>query len=345
MAVAQHTGGNARLLWLGLVLAACSGQEPRTGLASMREVPEIGWRIIEVLDFNGDGFGDALWSDPDTGRIEVTLLRGTHLFELGPPIPGPEGAGWAGVSGAEFDVDGIGDVCWFSPVAKAAAVWLMNGTQVDKRGRDLPGPPGEGWTVAYTGDFDGDGLDDILWHDAARGLALVWLMHGTCPKRKGPEIPAPSGDGWIVPSTGDFNRDGMADVLWYDTISHRIQVWLMAGVRILEQGPEIPGPPGGNWTAITSADFDGDGLQDVIWNDADTNRMAVWLMEGTHVRSVGPDIPGPAGEGWSVGSAGDIDGDRKADVVWQNRRTARQMVWTMFGTHVAVRGAELPAPD
>jgi hypothetical protein len=46
-----------------------------------------------------------------------------------------------------------------------------------------------------------------------------------------------------------------------------------------------------------------------------------------------------------VGSAGDTNGDLLADVVWQNRQTARQMVWTMRGTQVAVRGAELPAPD
>src|SRR5262249_31940129 len=155
----------------------------------------------------------------------------------------------------------------FSPAAKAAAVWLMNGTEVDARGPDIPAPSGEGWFVAHTGDFDGDGLDDLVWHDAVHDRSLVSLMRGTCPKRTGLEIPAPSGEGWVSPGTGDFNGDGMYDILWYDTITHRIQVWLMAGDRLLERGPEIPAPPG-EWIAITSADFDGDGLQDVIWNDA-----------------------------------------------------------------------------
>jgi hypothetical protein len=329
---------------LALVFAACSDTESHTGRAAQPDVPETGWRIIEVIDFNGDGFGDTLWSDPDTGRIQVSLLRGTRLLELGPALPGPEGAGWAGVSGAEFDVDGLADVCWFNPASKQAAIWLMSGTRVDERGRALPGPAGDGWAVAYTGDFDGDGLDDLLWYDATRSRALVWLMRGTCPKTVGPVLPGPGGDGWTVPSTGEFNRDGMADVLWYNTITHRIAVWLMAGAEPLERGPEIPGPPGGDWIAVTAADFDGDGISDVIWNDLASNRMAIWRMEGTHVQEVGPDVPGPAGAGWSLGSAGDTTADGMADVVWQNRRTARQMVWAMRGFEVVSRGPELPGP-
>jgi hypothetical protein len=34
------------------------------------------------------------------------------------------------------------------------------------------------WSVAETGDFNGDGKSDILWRDTAGDLA-VWLMNGT----------------------------------------------------------------------------------------------------------------------------------------------------------------------
>jgi hypothetical protein len=338
--------GSARVLWLGLALAACSDARERTGRAPSSDASQPGWSVIEVIDFNGDGLGDAYWGNPDTGQIEISLLRGTDLIDLAPPIHGPEGAGWAAISGGGFDVDGIADVVWFSRAAKSAAVWLLSGTKVASRGIDLPAPPGDGWVVAYSGDFDGDGLDDLLWHDTARSRSLVWLMNGTSPKSTGPELAGPSGAGWVDPSTGDFNLDGMTDVLWYDTESHRIAVWLMAGEEILERGLELPEPPDGDWTAITAADFDADGLADVIWNDAAANRFVVWLMDGTHVREVGPVIPGPAGESWSVGSAGDTDGDGMADVLWQNLRTHRQMVWTMCGgTQVLTRGPELPAPE
>jgi hypothetical protein len=33
------------------------------------------------------------------------------------------------------------------------------------------------WSVSETGDFDGDGKSDILWHDTAGDMG-VWLMNG-----------------------------------------------------------------------------------------------------------------------------------------------------------------------
>ncbi len=32
------------------------------------------------------------------------------------------------------------------------------------------------WDLGATGDFNGDGTDDILWHRSTDGLNIVWLM-------------------------------------------------------------------------------------------------------------------------------------------------------------------------
>jgi hypothetical protein len=34
------------------------------------------------------------------------------------------------------------------------------------------------WSVVETGDFNGDGKSDILWHDTS-GDAAIWFMNGT----------------------------------------------------------------------------------------------------------------------------------------------------------------------
>jgi hypothetical protein len=34
-----------------------------------------------------------------------------------------------------------------------------------------------GWTIATTGDFNGDGKSDILWRDAG-GNTVIWFMNG-----------------------------------------------------------------------------------------------------------------------------------------------------------------------
>jgi uncharacterized protein YodC (DUF2158 family) len=150
--------------------------------------------------------------------------------------------------------------------------------------------------------------------------------------------------GWKVVQGADFNRDGMGDLLWYDGCSNRITVWLMDGAHVLATGPEIPGPSGGGWAAITAADCNGDGMNDVIWFNDTTHRMAVWLMDGTQVLAPGPEIPGPSGDGWTIDTAIDTNLDGLADIVWYNRTTGQLAIWLMDGTRVLAPGPELPGP-
>jgi hypothetical protein len=47
-------------------------------------------------------------------------------------------------------------------------------------GRTLVGPAGVGnvstaWSIVETGDFDGDGMTDILWRDTSGNVA-IWFM-------------------------------------------------------------------------------------------------------------------------------------------------------------------------
>jgi FG-GAP-like repeat len=300
------------------------------------------WSIVQTADFNGDGFQDALWNNADRSQMAVWLLRGTDLLEQGPKIPGPSGSGWATISTGDFDLDGMADVPWYQATSNRFAIWLMRGTCLSLAGPEISGPSGGGWAAVTEGDFDGDGMADILWYNAASHRMSVELMRGTCPSRMGPELPSPAGEDWTAVTTADFNLDGMTDILWYNGTTQRIAVWLMRGTEILEPGPEIPSPPGAGWAAITAADFNLDGFADVLWNDTATNRFSVWLMRGTCLLEPGPILPGPRGDGWVAASAGDTSGDGMADVVWQNTTTHRMAIWTMRGTDILTPGAEIP---
>jgi hypothetical protein len=335
----------ARFGWLVLVLAACSGErgESPVGRAAQAD-GATGWKIVTIADFNADGLGDVLWTHPSTGRIAVFLLRGTGLLEPGRAIPGPHGAAWAPVgSGADFNFDGMADVTWFNAGSSRAAVWLMRGTHLAEPGPEIPGPRGDGWVVPYVGDFNGDGMSDLIWYNDKSGLFTVWLMNGTHLVEAGPEIPGPSGGGWALPTLGDFNADGKFDIVWRNTSKNLISIWLMWGTQVLERGPEIP-CPGNDWVIPTTADFNFDGMADLVWNDPVRNRAAIWLMRGTCLFEPGPELPGPPGEGWYVGSAADTDGDGVGDLVWGNTLTGRFEVWRMRETHVLAFGPELPGP-
>src|SRR5262249_23908746 len=79
------------------------------------------------------------------------------------------------------------------------------------------------WSVVGTGDFDGDGKADILWHDTS-GNVPIWFMNGTTISSGAllGNIPAT----WSIVGTGDFNGDGKSDILWRDT-SGNVAVWLI----------------------------------------------------------------------------------------------------------------------
>ena len=82
----------------------------------------------------------------------------------------------------------------------------------------------------------------------------------------------------------------------------------------------------------------------MIWSNSTHGSMAVWLMNGTQLLAAGPEIPGPAGPGWSVVYAEDFNLDGMADALWQNTTTPRMAVWLMAGTQLLAPGPEIPGP-
>jgi hypothetical protein len=150
------------------------------------------------------------------------------------------------------------------------------------------------WRIVQAGDVNGDGRLDALWLNPSRNQFAFWVLQGPELWEPGPPIPGPPGGGWVTPNDADFNGDGFVDVLWDHASSNEIRVYLMRGTRLLEPGPEIPGPPGDGWIVPTAGDVDGDGMSDIFsYNNHAPTRMALWLMRGTHLVAPGREMPGP----------------------------------------------------
>ncbi|WP_437726238.1 FG-GAP repeat domain-containing protein [Sorangium sp. So ce861] len=301
-----------------------------------------GWLITQALDFNADGMADVLWNDPERSLVAVWLMEGNRLLAPGPFIPGPVGDGWFAKT-SDFNADGMGDVLFRHEEQGAMAVWLMDGSQLLAPGPVLPGPGGSGW-FARAIDYNADNMADVVWSHAERSVMAVWLMEGTRLLTPGPFIPGPLGDGWDVAAVGDFNADGMADAVWRHVEQNLMAVWLMEGTHLLAPGPLIRGPIGDGWAIAWGADFNGDGMADVLWNNAEQNLMAVWLMEGSQLLAPGPFIPGPLGDGWVARTAADVNLDAMADVVWQRGEASEMAVWLMEGSQLLAPGPVIPGP-
>ena len=72
--------------------------------------------------------------------------------------------------------------------------------------------------------------------------------------------------------------------------------------------------PGSGWTVLGLADFNGDGRDDILWQDAAGDRL-VWHMDGTTLLDA--QGVGPRGTNWHFAGLGDFDRDGWSDTVWR----------------------------
>jgi kumamolisin len=123
----------------------------------------------------------------------------------------------------------------------------------------------------------------------------------------------------------DFDHNGQADLLWQNTQTGALMVWLMnggvhTGTLTLRSAPSP-------WTAVGTGDFNNDGYADVVLKNTATHEHAIWFLKnGAFINSVS--LPAVAPE-WLIAGVGDFDGDGDADLVWENTTTGDHYIWFM----------------
>jgi FG-GAP-like repeat len=80
------------------------------------------------------------------------------------------------------------------------------------------------YSVAGTGDFNGNGMGDILRRDTGGNMTMR-LMNGAQILSSTSLGNVPTS--WSVAETGDFNGDGTSDLLWRDG-SGNTAIWFLA---------------------------------------------------------------------------------------------------------------------
>jgi len=120
---------------------------------------------------------------------------------------------WHVVGTGDFNGDGRADVVWQN-TSGTVTDWLgrRDGTFAGNAAQ-LSVNPGAQWHVVASGDFNGDGRDDLLLRNDT-GTVSEWLGHGNGSMASNPSANGFVGTDWHVVGTGDFNGDGRADVLW-----------------------------------------------------------------------------------------------------------------------------------
>jgi hypothetical protein len=206
----------------------------------------LGWSAASAGDVNGDGYGDVIvgaygYDNGETGEGRAFVYHGSATGLLGSAswtAEGDQADAWFGYSVAsagDVDGDGYADVIigahkydngetdegrafvYLGSASGIAAkeIWTAESDQADAN---------FGWSVASTGDVNGDGYADVIvgayWYDNGEtdeGRAFVY--HGSVSGLATSASWTAESDqalcefGWSVASAGDVNGDGFADVI------------------------------------------------------------------------------------------------------------------------------------
>ena len=238
-------------------------------------------QLFDTGDFNGDGTTDLLEGGPVADNYVMPALGGGGRFTFD-WIDGDTKVadGWHVAAIGHFTGSTSDDILWRSD-SGFVTDWIggqFNNIGFKHNDAATTFVPLD-WKVAGSGDFNGDGKDDILWRQDT-GQMTVWLGTATAFTDNSANASTFVATDWKIVGVGDFNGDGRADILWRED-GGQLTDWLgTASGGFIQNSENFSMFVPTDWKVAETGDFNGDGKADILWRD-DNGQLTDWLGTAT----------------------------------------------------------------
>ncbi len=230
------------------------------------------------------------------------------------------------ISAVNMDVngDGYSDAIVGASGTNSPQVYLGSSSGLSGAPLALMGVSGDGVAnfVSGAGDINNDGYADLLAGDASSDVFAVYLGSASGPSSSPTTIiRGPSGSGRFAGAlmgVGDINGDGYADVMAGDFITNTAYLYLGSTSGLSSTIATMLSQSGGYFggSLAPAGDVNGDGYSDVIIGATGGEAAYVYLGSASGISPTGTKLSGAGNYfGYSVASAGDVNGDGYADVI------------------------------
>ncbi|MEM9301980.1 MAG: DUF4347 domain-containing protein [Pseudomonadota bacterium] len=202
-------------------------------------------------DLNGDGIGDVLTRNSDTGEWKGWYLTasGELAFTQVLAIDVSDTTVTQGI--ADFDGDGTDELLLRSTSdGRWTAYTFAAGTGEVTGSRSPNLTRVSDWVFEGAGDFDGNGRDDVLMRRTDDGRWLIYTFTATGDRESQRRVGLTPRLEWQLQWLDDFDGDGNTDALLRRTDTNVWRLYQLDGTTILDSG-RVPLTPQAIWQTQT----------------------------------------------------------------------------------------------
>jgi len=271
-----------------MLFAGKDGELPLDGEATYVDVP-AGTADVAVGDFNDDGIADLLTGTGEPAGEEFILYPGKSgqmpLGNEGITYFGPVAFGGSprlAFAVGDYNCDGIDDFASANFYGDDTTILAGQSGAFPMECQSVILPTRSGPAYVVTGDFNSDGIDDLIFaHETTKDILIYPGQDGGMPKAADGILlpPIPLGGTPYAMDVGDFNADGIDDMIVVHEAagSSNASVYFgrLGNFPIL--GADITVPLDTGPEDVISLDINGDGIDDFVTANGMAKTQTVYL--------------------------------------------------------------------